>query len=180
MRTFDFRLTASLALACAVSMTPACKPRKSVRVELTDESAASLSASVHAADPQTAPQLVRGFYEVEQNSWRWTRREFAVVLQVPAGSASKGATLILKFAIPEAAFEKLGPITLSATVGGKPLPPETFSQPGTHIYSKPVPPAALSTNVVEVNFSLDKCLPPGAVDGRELGVIVSSIALESR
>jgi len=180
MRIFDFRLTAFLTLACAASWTTACKPRKSVRVELTDESAASLSASVHAADPQTAAQLVRGFYDIEQNSWRWTRREFAVVLQTPASSASKGATLTLKFAIPEAEFEKLGPITLSASVGGKPLSPETFAAPGTHTYSKPVPPAALSAAVVEVDVSLDKCLPPGAVDGRELGLIFSSIALESR
>jgi hypothetical protein len=43
-----------------------------------------------------------------------------------------------------------------------------------------VPASALSSDAVSAEFALDKFLPPGTVDQRELGVVVTSIGFEAK
>ena len=50
-----------------------------------------LLSTVHAADPKSSIQLIKGFHGVEQNSWRWTMGRFAVTLKPPIGAAEQGA-----------------------------------------------------------------------------------------
>src|SRR3954454_18525863 len=38
---------------------------------------------VNAADEATAGQLYAGFYAIEQHSWRWASKNFAVMLKPP-------------------------------------------------------------------------------------------------
>jgi hypothetical protein len=139
-----------------------------------------MSSMVSMADPSTATQLVSGFHAVEQNAWRWTMKKFSVVVKPPVGSDQKGATLRFKLFVPDDQINRLGPITLSAEINGTPLDPETYSKPGDVVYSRPVPPEALKSSSVKLNFSLDKAREPDAVDGRQLGVVASVIGLQPR
>jgi hypothetical protein len=60
------------------------------------------------------------------------------------------------------------------------LPAETYTRPGDHIYRQDVPPSALSAAVATVDFSLDKSLPAGTLDQRELGIVVESVGFEAK
>src|SRR5215469_4448484 len=86
--------------------------------------AASLASVVHLGDPKNADQLVSGFYRIEENAWRWTGQQFSVLLHPPAGSAQKGATLVLSFTIGEETMNRFKDITVSASIGGSMLAPQ--------------------------------------------------------
>ncbi|MBI3280269.1 MAG: hypothetical protein HYZ57_10555 [Acidobacteria bacterium] len=157
-----------------------CKCKDKIRVETTEESGTTLASTVHVADPQASVQLLKGFHEVEQNAWRWTTGRFSVTLRPPIRAAEKGATLQVKFALPEAVIDRVKSTTLTANVNGAPLAGETYSKPGDYTYSRDVPASALAGDAVTAEFALNKFLPPGAVDQRELGIVVSSIGLEPK
>lgn len=160
----------------------ACKrsPEKVRLQAATEEAPPPLATVVHTADPQTSSQLVAGFYDVEQNSWRWTRRKFAVNLRPPVDSARSGATLVLKFVIPDPVITALKSVVLSASVAGVALAPQTYTASGSQQYSREVPGKVLEAAAVKVEFTLDKALSPGPNEQRELGVVVNSIALEPK
>lgn len=172
------RFVICLALALAISVTAACKRREGITVQQTDEDSATIASVIQVSDPRAKQQLLAGFHDIEDNAWRWTARVFSVALRPPANAGQKGATLTLKGAVPDAVIQKLNALSLSATVGGVSLPPETFSAPGEFTYTREVPAKAFSGEAVNVEFSLDKALPPSESDTRELGVIVTSVGLE--
>jgi len=158
-----------------------CRQPETVPLEnLPEQESQELASVIHMADPKAAPQLKSGFHNVEQNAWRWTERHFAVVLRPPAGGASRGARLNLRFSIPAPVIEKLGAVTLSAAIGGVSLGPETYSRSGEYIYTRDVPASLLAGDAVTVEFDLDKALPPGNTDQRELGVVASSVGFEAK
>ncbi|MCU1338386.1 MAG: hypothetical protein JWO19_3967 [Bryobacterales bacterium] len=131
-------------------------------------------------DPHAGAQLVRGFYSLEGNPWRWTAGKFSVILRPPRGSAQDGARLELKLNFPDAVFQQLGAVTLSATAGGSPLAPEKYMGPGNHVYSPEVPANALGGDSVTIEFATDKVIPAGKLEKRELALIVTSVGLVSK
>ncbi len=158
-----------------------CKRKKTIRVETIEEDAASTLASVvHVADPQLRQQLLAGWYDVEQNAWRWTAGKFSVLLRPPHGASEKGAMLQLKFALPEPVIAKVKSVTITASINGVALPPETFRQTGEFTFSREVPAKNLQGDAVTVEFVLDKFLPSGSVDSRELGLVASMVGLEPK
>ncbi len=172
------RLTVVLLLAAlALAGTAGCKRKKRARIA---EDQGTLTTVVAVAEPHATAQLIRGFHAVEQGAWRWTERRFAVTLRTPAGAAQKGAWLELGLAIPEASLAQLKSQTLSAVVNGYATPPETYRTAGVLSYKREIPPSALAGDAVTVEFTLDKALPPSAQDGRELGVIVTSVGLQPK
>jgi len=82
--------------------------------------------------------------------------------------------------VPDPIIARLKTVSLSATVGGAKLAPETYTQSGEFTYTREVPATVLGGEAVKVDFALDKSLPPGEVDQRELGVVVSSVGLEPK
>jgi hypothetical protein len=168
------------AVAILILLAPGCRDREKITVGQTEEEALRLASVVHVADPRSASQLVSGFYDIEQNAWRWTAGQFTVLLRPPRNAVQKGAVLKLKFSVPEPVLAKLKTISLSASLGGLDLSPETYTQAGEFTYSRDVSGAVLAGDAVKVDFSLDKSLPPNAVDQRELGVIVSNVGLEPK
>ncbi len=68
-------------------------------------------------------------------------------------------------------------MTLSARMGGVDLGSQTYDKPGDATFRKEVPASALGAEVVAVDFSLDKAMPPSPQDDRELGIVVSTIGL---
>jgi len=132
------------------------------------------SNSVEMADPAQAAQLLSGFYDIEGGKSRWTARDFSVLLKVPAGG---NAELSLKLYVPDVQIRNLGPISINAEVAGRELPGLTLSKPMEYIYSAGVDPAALRSGYVAVNFHLDKSSAGLNGDARDLGVIVTEVAL---
>lgn len=165
-------MAASVLLAFVAFAPVGCRRKK--KVSAREDGLASV---VNVANPADSAQLVRGFSNVEADAWRWSTSKFSVVLRPPAGAAQNGAKLELQFTLHQTVVSKLGAVTVSATVNGTPVAPETFSQAGDFTYSHEVPASALGSDVVTVEFSTDKALPPTGLDKRELALIVKSIGL---
>jgi hypothetical protein len=166
--TFTRRM--ALIVILAVAVNAGCRKK--------DKGA--LSSMINMADPSTAGQLASGFHGLEQGNWRWTMKKFSVVVKPPQGSEQKGAMLRLRMYISDDQINRLGPVTVSAEVGGQQIEPQTFTKAGENVYSRPVPPEALQSPLVKVNFSLDKAREPDAADGRQLGVVAILIGLTPR
>ncbi|HWB83715.1 MAG TPA: hypothetical protein VG675_06220 [Bryobacteraceae bacterium] len=184
---FRFKLRTVLrggggALVVLLALFPlGCKRANSpVPVEQTQEEAPQLASTVHMSDPKMESQLLVGFYGIEQNSWRWTAKQFSVVLHPPFGSGQNGATLQLDLSVPDVVINKLHTVSLAASVSGNPLPPETYTRPGDYTYKRDVPANLLSGDTVRVDFQLDKAMPPAGQDMRELGIVVKSVGLEPK
>ena len=167
----------SSVLACALLIAPlGCKRKKPIHVQSEDGSA-TVASTVHMGDARSESQLVSGFYGVEGGAWRWTARQFTVVLQPPFGSAQKGAQLELDLTVPPVSIEKLKTLSLSASINGTAFPPETYTQPGSYTFKRDVPASLLTTDAVRIDFQLDKAMPPAGADLRELGVVALRAAL---
>jgi len=151
------------------------RPSETSDAARQDQPFEGVSSAIRVADPQAAPQLLKGWHLVEEDRWRWTERKFSLALKIPA--TGKPATLELKFSLPEAVLSRLGPVTLAATINGVPLPKETYTQSGDQTYTRAVAGEALTGAIARLDFELDKALPPNDVDKRELGLVVSTVAL---
>lgn len=171
------RLIAGVALAAALA--GGCKKPKRVAVSAGEEQQ-GLASVVHVGDPRTAVQLVRGFHEVEQGQWRWTKGRFSVTLRPPANAATNGANLVFKFSLPDAVLDKTKKMTLSANVSGVSVQDQIYDKGGDYTYKKEVPASALKGDAVAVDFAVDNYLKAGEVETRELAFIASSIALEAK
>ena len=155
-----------------------CKRTQPVKVDVVEEEAPKLTTVIHMADPKATVQLMKGFYDLEQNSWRWTAGKFAVALRPPRGALDRGAVLQLKFAIADAVLGRVKSMTVKARSGKVELAPQTYTESGEQVYSREVPGSILGGEVVLFEFEVDKFLPPGAVEQRELALIVITIGLE--
>lgn len=174
----------SVALAIAVLALPGCRIKKKPAQAKQEMPAAAAPAPdnrplsvVDTADPHAGRQLVRGFYGIENQSWRWTAKNFSVLLRPVKGSDTRGATLQLKFVIPDIMFNRVGAMTIDARVNGRDLGAETFSKAGDGLYARDVPAVVLAGDTATFDFSVDKGLPPSARDPRELAIIVTSAGL---
>jgi hypothetical protein len=177
-RRVALRLCCSALLVTLVLAPLGCK-RKKAGAQSAGE-ATGMASTVHMGDQRTEAQLISGFYGIEQNAWRWTGRRFSLVLRPPFGAAQKGAFLQLRLTLPPVVIEKLKTISLSVTIDGSTLPPETYTQPGDYTFSRDVAPGLLAGDSVRVDFRLDKSMPPSGADLRELGVVVLSAGLEPK
>lgn len=170
------RLIAAAALVAMVALAPACRTKKKARARVVEDDG-QLTSVVNVADTRAAVQLVSGFYALENDSWRWTARQFTVTLRPPSASGQNGAQLELKFSLPDAVFQRVGAITLAAKVNGVDLPPQTYSAAGEAAYTRDIPASVLHGDAVTFNFSADKAIPPSDQDQRELAIIVTTIGL---
>jgi hypothetical protein len=168
------------AIVAAFCVAGGCRREEKIQLEPTEEAPAALQSTVHAADPKSSIQLIKGFHGVEQNSWRWTMGRFAVTLRPPMGAAENGATVVLKFSIPDAVLQKTKAMTLSASVQNTQIGKKTYNSAGEYSFTADVPANLLKGEAATVDFSLDQFLPTGTVDARELGVVFVSAGLEPK
>src|SRR5580700_8530208 len=89
-----------------------------------------LASSIYAGDPNVASHFAKGFYDVEENAWRWTGKDFAVDLSGPLHSDQRGAQLVVKLAVPDAVIQKLTSVQLSAAIQGYKLEPQIYTKSG--------------------------------------------------
>ena len=127
--------------------------------------------------PESHAELLEGWHELEGGSWRWTERRFMVVLKTPA--PGRPATLRLKFLLPPELLAWLHSVTLTATVNGVPLAPQTYTGAGDQIYARSIPAEALAGENARIDFQLDRALAPDETDHRERGLVVSYAWLEA-
>jgi hypothetical protein len=169
------------ATLITLSLNLACNGKHSTTVQ-NDEgepvAASPIVSSLKMSDPSAKDQLTKGFYTLEADAWRWTAGSFSVTLKTPPGAAQKGATLTLALTVSDIVLKQVHSQTLAASVGGTALKSEKYTDAGSHTFTANIPATALTGNTVTIDFSLDNSLPPG-VDQRELGVIVSSVGIES-
>jgi hypothetical protein len=125
-------------------------------------------------------QLLKGFHAVEQNAWRWTMGTFSVTLKLPVGAKEKGATLSLKFSLPDAVISHVKSTTLKASVAGKQIGVQTYNASGEYVFTADVPAAMFTSDALTVDFALTQFLPAGTADSRELGLVASTISLEPK
>ena len=144
------------------------------------ESTPRAASAFKVTDAAAQEQLVHGFYPVESGAWRWTAGKFTVALRPPLASAQRGATLTFAFAIPDVVIRKLHDLTLTVSIASTKLKSETYTRAGNQTFSADVPPELLATDKCIVDFALDKSLPPGPSDQRELGVIALSVGLQGK
>jgi len=143
-------------------------------------SAPELAVMIHVADPRSFTRLVRGFYATDNDLWRWTGREFSIILNPPKNAYQNGAVLVLRYAIVEAVLANVKTMNLSISVDGVALPVQHYDKPGQFILRLDTPANALRFDPVRVDFTLDKALPPSGREVRELGIIVSDVGFEPR
>ncbi len=170
-RACSFLLALAAACACVTN-----EPGVPVREE-DGAAPAALLSSVNAADPQAEPQLLRGFHGLEQNAWRWTERKFSVMLQPPP--PGQPVIVNLAFTLPGVVTEAVGPITVTARVNGEEIGSQTYPEPGeAQQFEAETPAELIGSEPAEVEFELDKAMPPSERDPRELGIIVSSVSFQ--
>ena len=169
-----------ILISTLVLSATACRRAEPDLAGYTEEEPPHLSSTIRANDPQIVPQLLSGWYPAEQNPWRWTARTFAVALWPPPGSAARGSILRVRLAVPEVLLAQLKSTTLSASIRGVQLAPETYRQPGMAFYNRDVPASAVSGDSVRVDFAVEKPFRPNVADSRELGVIVHNLSLETK
>lgn len=171
----------SAALLAAVLWAPVgCHKKRNAEPQAAVEEAPRLATTVHTGDAKSAPQLVSGFYDIEDGAWRWTGKQFTVELGVPVGAGQAGAALELDFTIPDVVIQKSKNVTLAASVDGNTLPPETYTKAGEYAYQREVPAALLKGSSVKVTFTLDKTIQAGGGDLRDLGVVATSVGLKGK
>jgi hypothetical protein len=137
---------------------------------------------VRTADPHTADQLIGGFYPAEgegDNRWRWVGPDATLAL-APPFPAAKGARLRLRVYFPETQIQGIGPITLTASIDGQALHPETYSKGGSYDFTRDFPDCLLNTNVLPIRIHFDKFTPKSETDGRDLAAVVLMAALEAK
>jgi hypothetical protein len=176
MRNFktQFMLTAITAL---LATGPSCGPKQSA-AKPDGGFDLPMLATIRFGEPRASRQLLNGFWAVENNSWRWTRHHFELVLMPPPQAFQAGAALKFRFALPAGLIDRVHSVTLTASVGGVALPPQTYTEPGGCTFVREVPAAAFAGGgPVGVVFTTDKYFRPGEVEGRELAVVASDIGL---
>lgn len=133
---------------------------------------------IRMADLHTQKQLLKGFYQLEAGAWRWTDKDFSVMLKVPEDASKNGGVLTLQGSLPPESVQN-GPLAVSCEIGGQALEKKSFSKPGEIIYRVDVPASVLARPLVAADFGLSSThRVPG--DARNLGVIATVIGLRAK
>lgn len=110
-------------------------------------------------------RILNGWHKMEHRAWRWTAREFGVVIENRPGATR----LELKFQAIPALFKSSDTLEVEATVNGEALSRETFGAAGVHVYSLPI---SSAPQKCEIQIRLSHTFPEPPDSDRDLGVIV--------
>ena len=127
-------------------------------------------AYLHAGDLRARPQLLGGWYAIEDGGWRWMGKEAHAVLQTPEESL---IDFDLRLFFPENHMERAdGPVTVSLLLQDSLFAQQTYSRPGPYTIRKPVPAGSLPQRATRVALRLNRVVPPTDGDQRELGAVI--------
>lgn len=171
------RRTLIPAAVFALILAPGCKRVHHPNPNATIEEESELSASIDISNPRDAAQLLNGFYNLEQNAWRWTAGRFSVSLAPPKSAAPGAGKLEFRFTVPDIAAAELAGVTVRAAVDGRSLGAYQAARPGEQTAVFPVPPELMQADALIVDFTLDKTIPRRDGETRDLGVIALGFRL---
>ena len=173
-----------ILIATALVLTAGCRGQHGRVSVQNDEGEPVVKGGVVSAfrmnDPAAQSQLVKGVYGVEGGGWRWTAGSFSVLLKTPPGAAQSGGLLTFSLLVSGDILKQVQAQTITASAGGKVLKSEKYTDAGNHTFSADVPASALTGDTVLIDFSVDKPLPPGPADRRELAVVATAVGIESK
>jgi hypothetical protein len=136
--------------------------------------------TARAGDPDVADRFADGFYNIEANAWRWTAKEFTVVLNPPPNSGQRGAKLVVHLVVPDPVIANSKSVELTCSVGDLKLDPQVFAKAGSYTYEREIPADKLQGKDVQIYFTVDHTLAGTNGDTRQLGIIVSQVGLETK
>lgn len=119
-------------------------------------------------------ELLDGWHEPERTGWRWTQREFSVRIQT--GWISRPRVMTMRLYLHNECIRKFGPLTLSASLNGRDLPPAVYDTAGMQTLVRRL--VADPGRELLLRFRLNTALPPDELDYRERGVVVASIEVD--
>lgn len=123
-------------------------------------------------DRQVKVLYGKGWHDVEEGGWRWTKKEFSVRLE---SSREAGARLVrMKLFVPEALIDLFQAVRLRAAANGVDLAEECYDRAGQYEYTRRLPFSTVDGDV-RIDFWLDHALPPDEQDRRERGIVVASL-----
>lgn len=127
-------------------------------------------------DLRSKPQLVAGWYGVEEGAWRWMGKRAEARLGAPGGP--QNFEMLLFF--PPAHIARVGPVTVSVTMNGRRLTTATYAQPGGQRLESAVPESLLASPEATIDIQVNPALPPSGSDQRELGAVVERLGFVAR
>jgi hypothetical protein len=150
---------------------------------ISNEDVAQIQPVVHShsftmRNADATRQLAAGIYGVENSDWRWTAGEFSIVLATPRGDSTRGADFVFEFYIPDTIMRRTGPVTLTAYLNQAAIGATTYTAAGAQRFSAMTPPELIKQSPVVIDFHLDRNVPRGVLDTRELGVVALTVSLE--
>jgi len=113
---------------------------------------------------EAGSQLVSGWHGLENGAWRWTERQFSLVV------APGGQRVSLKVRAPE---DLAFPLVLTARSGGVEIGRHEIVRAGDYECAQVAPEGA----EVLVEFEVDRAAGPSVEDGRERGLVVRGVEL---
>jgi len=148
--------------------TPASEPRQEPALP------PAMVFELRVADAGLKDRLLRGFYE-GTNAWKWTGRQFAVLLDAPP-PLDAPTYLVLDFNAPDELMKVVKEVTVTARVNGEVVGSQKYSASGRYFFQCSVPLPLLKKSPAEVEFELDRAAKDPD-NGRELGLIVVNVRL---
>jgi hypothetical protein len=138
------------------------------RLDIVQASIAGLPEArlsyLRMSDPAAGPQLLSGFYGIEDQAWRWMSGDGVVILRVPEGTSQ----FEIRFVIPEAAPARR--VTVAAD--GITVANRLYPASGSYTLSGSV--ALAGRAFTQVVISVDRTFQ-AAGDRRRLGLIVQEL-----
>ena len=123
-------------------------------------------------DLRSRPQLLSGWYSIEDGAWRWMAKEAEAVLLAPSGPLTFE---MLLFFPPDYMRRAGGPATVSVSLDDKPMYEKTYSQPGGHRVSSAIPQDLLASPATKVSIRVNRALPVTGSDQRQLAAVVERL-----
>ncbi len=124
-------------------------------------------------DLRSKPQLVAGWYPIEDGAWRWMQKQAEVTLRTPADPA---LSFEMDLFFPPGYMQSAGgPVTVSIRVNDKPMTKRSYYTPGSYHLTAMVPAGLATFPTSTVTVRLNRALPPRGSELRELGAIVTQL-----
>jgi len=132
-----------------------------------------LLSYLNLGDIRSRPQLVSGWYAIEDGAWRWMAPAAEATLQPPPDGP---AQFELQLFFPPDFMRRAGsPVTVSVMLNGKPFTTAVYSEPGGHRLANAVPRELLTWPATSVSIRVNPAMPPTGSDQRELGAVVQGL-----
>ncbi len=119
-------------------------------------------AASRTAKSKPIIRILDGWHWMEKRAWRWSGRDFGVVVENLAGANR----FEFRFLVEPPLLEVNSPLNVNCSVNGVDLGSESISGPGLHIYSRAISPTLARC---EIRISLSHTFSDGE---RDLGVVV--------